>query len=265
MTCPAHVHFCFLIVLKISSTLIFSLIHDALFLLLHVMPRIILSIPFWEVWSFRSRVFVRLQVFKYFFKLMRRAPVLVHNTHLPWSWGSRAGFVIASNYPLEESLHLIIAQFLGKAVSFHTPHTPPSCSRGTVTAWSSVKLCPLSETRTRACQVTGQDVTTILSYQTVCYSPLSGGSRAWVVIVSHYPPRRNSEFIETHLWVRMRQVYKFISLFRKGGKLQGRGGKNTKVRKYRKKYENTKLPGDPACYYWLKIIQYNHTNIMIRK
>ena len=57
MMYPAHVHIFLLIVLKISSTLVCSLIHDAFFLALHVMPSIILSIPLWALWSFRSRPF----------------------------------------------------------------------------------------------------------------------------------------------------------------------------------------------------------------
>ena len=44
MICPTNVHFSFSIVIKMSSTLVCSLIHDALILSLHVMPSIILSI-----------------------------------------------------------------------------------------------------------------------------------------------------------------------------------------------------------------------------
>ena len=55
MICPAHVPFFLLIMVKISSTLVCSLIHDALILSYHVMPSIILSIPL-------GRTLVRLQV-----------------------------------------------------------------------------------------------------------------------------------------------------------------------------------------------------------
>ena len=40
----------------------------------------------------------------------------------------------------------------------------------------------------------------------VCYSPWSGGSRARLVIVSYYSPRKSSELIETDLWVRLRPL-----------------------------------------------------------
>ena len=40
---------------------------------------------------------------------------------------------------LRESLVIIITQSMGKAVTFHTPHTPFSCSRRILTARSSVK------------------------------------------------------------------------------------------------------------------------------
>ena len=39
-----------------------------------------------------------------------------------------------------------------------------------------------------------------------CYSLWSGGSRAGLVIVNHHPPWRNSELIETDLWVRLRPL-----------------------------------------------------------
>ena len=39
-------------------------------------------------------------------------------------------------------------------------------------------------------------------YECVYYSLWSGESHAGLVTVSHYPPRRSSEFIETDLWVR---------------------------------------------------------------
>ena len=61
-------------------------------------------------------------------------------------------------FTLPESLQLIIARSMCKAVIYHTPHTPSSCSR-TVTAWSSVKLCTWSKARTRAYPMTGRDVT----------------------------------------------------------------------------------------------------------
>ena len=80
----------------------------------------------------------------------------------PWSCGSRAGLVLASHYPPGEGLHLIITLTMGKVVTFHAPHTPSSCSRRTVIAWSSLKLHTLSEARTQACRVTGRNVSTEL-------------------------------------------------------------------------------------------------------
>ena len=105
-------------------------------------------------------IFVYLGYFSFVFVLCVYVGVYV--CHSPWSWGSRAGLVIASHYTLGESLQLVIAQSMGKAVTFHTPHTPSSCSRRTVTAWSSVKRCTVSKLRTRTCWVTSWDVTTEL-------------------------------------------------------------------------------------------------------
>ncbi len=62
MVCPAHVHFLFLIVIRISSTFVCSLIHDARFLSLHVIPSILLSIPLCALLSFLSNSLVRRQV-----------------------------------------------------------------------------------------------------------------------------------------------------------------------------------------------------------
>ena len=49
ITCPAYVHYFLLIVVKLSSTLVCSLIHDALFLSLCVTLNIFISIPLWAV------------------------------------------------------------------------------------------------------------------------------------------------------------------------------------------------------------------------
>ena len=47
-----------LIVVKMSGTLICSLIHNALFLPLNIIRRNIHSIPLWLLWSFHSRTFI---------------------------------------------------------------------------------------------------------------------------------------------------------------------------------------------------------------
>ena len=69
--------------------------------------------------------------------------VYVRVCNSPVSWGSHAGLVIVSHYPPGESLQLIIARSIGKAVTFHTPHIPSSCSRMTVTGRSLVKTLHL--------------------------------------------------------------------------------------------------------------------------
>ena len=46
MTCPTHAHQLLLIVVKMCSNFICSIIHDALFIYLHIMPSIIPSSPF---------------------------------------------------------------------------------------------------------------------------------------------------------------------------------------------------------------------------
>ena len=54
--------------------------------------------------------------------------------HSSKSCGARAGLVIAGYYPPGKSLQLIIAQSMGKAVTFHAPRTSSSYTRGTVSA-----------------------------------------------------------------------------------------------------------------------------------
>ena len=54
--------FYLLIVIKICSSLVCSLIHDALFLSLHIIRNIIFVIHLWALRSFHSSAFVRLQV-----------------------------------------------------------------------------------------------------------------------------------------------------------------------------------------------------------
>ena len=44
--------------------------------------------------------------------------------HAPWSSGSRAGLVITSNHLARESLELIVAQSMGKSVTFYTRLSP---------------------------------------------------------------------------------------------------------------------------------------------
>ena len=58
-------------------------------------------------------------------------------------------------------------------------------------------------TVTQSCQIGLFEATFFIP---ICYSPWSAGSRAALVIVSHYPPRQNSELIETDLWVRLRPL-----------------------------------------------------------
>ena len=62
MTSPAYVHFFLLIMVKMSSTLVYSLIHDVFLLSLHIMPNTIIFILLWALWGFYSRPFVRLQI-----------------------------------------------------------------------------------------------------------------------------------------------------------------------------------------------------------
>ena len=57
MTCPSHVHLFPLVVHKMFSTLVYSLIHAVLFLSFHIIPNIIHAIPLWSLWKFRSRTF----------------------------------------------------------------------------------------------------------------------------------------------------------------------------------------------------------------
>ena len=101
--------------------------------------------------------------------------------HSLWFWGWRARLGITSPYPPGDGVELIIARSMGKTVTFHTPHTPSSCSRRTVTAWSSVKLCTLSEAQTRACQVTSRYVTTELPSSVFVY--LFGCSNRHVSVI----------------------------------------------------------------------------------
>ena len=68
---------------------------------------------------------------------------------------------------LPESLKVIIIRSMGKAVTFHTPHTPSSCSRRTNCSTTSENFAPWAWHETQPAEWQASPGYP-LSYQTVC-------------------------------------------------------------------------------------------------